>query len=86
MDKVVKRGGGVVGKRQDAMDELYTRRTTNKLKTILSDETHPLKQEYDWRMIERSGRYRVPKARTTRYLNSFVPKTISFHNLRGGRR
>ena len=89
MNKVIKKAGGVVGKRQEDMDTLYTRRTRNKLKDIMTDETHPLRPDYDNRLIERSGRFRVPKARTSRYANSFVPYSISVYNenlKRGGER
>lgn len=80
LDKVIRKAGGVVGLPQDSFDTLYNRRTTNKLKDILKDDTHPLRQDIDSRRIERSGRFRVPKARTNRYSSSFVPRAISLYN------
>ena len=35
-----------------------------------------LRQEFDKRLIQQSGRIMVPRARTTRYLNSFVPQAV----------
>ena len=53
---------------------------TNRPNTILTDETHPLQPEFDSRRINRRGRFRVPKARTNRYKNSFIPSAIQTFN------
>ena len=76
LDKIIKKSSTVVGRTQDSLDILYDRRVTKKLKDILKDATHPLRLEFDGLMIERSGRMRVPKARTSRYLSSFVPQAV----------
>ena len=82
LDKIIRKASGVVGRTQDNLDTLYDRRVTNKL----NDITHPLRQELDNRLTVHSGRMRVPKARTVRYSNSFVPQTVSVfnHSARGG--
>ncbi len=85
LDKIIKKAGSVVGRTQDNLDVLYERRLTKKLTDILHDQTHPLRQEFDSRIIERSGRMRVPKTRTARCSNSFVPRAISFFNSRSNR-
>ena len=77
LDKIIKRASGVVGKKQQDLGTLLTQRNTTKTKTITTDQTHPLYDEYDSRLIARSGRYRIPKARTGRYRDSFIPRTIS---------
>ena len=41
---------------------------------------NPLRLEFDERLIPRSGRMRVPRARTTRYLTSFVPQAVFRHS------
>ena len=74
----------MVGRVQDSLDILYDRRMTQKLNDILDDATHPLRLDFDDRLIQRSGRMRVPKARTARYSNSFVPRAITSFN-RGDR-
>ena len=87
LDKVIRKASGVVGRVQDNLDILHDRRMTQKLNDILDDATHPLRLEFDDRLIQRSGRMRVPKARTSRYSNSFVPRAIISFNRgdRGGR-
>ena len=80
VDKLIKKAGGVIGRTQDTLDSLYDRRTKNKLTNILNDETHPLRPDFDELTIARSGRFRVPKARTARYSRSFVPRAISGFN------
>ena len=81
VDKLIRKAGGVIGKKQDTLDTLYDRRTKNKLTDILNDETHPLRQTFDSFKIVRSGRFRVPKAKTDRYAKSFVPMAISKFNV-----
>ena len=43
----------------------------------MSDLTDQLKQEFDNRPVQRSGRLRTPKAKSARYANSFVPRTAT---------
>ena len=52
----------------------------DKLSGILQDDTHPLRQTFDDRVIERSGRMRTLKVRTTRYSESFVPMAVGLFN------
>ena len=61
-DKVIAKAAShsaVVGRTQDGLDTLHDRRVTNKRKDILDDPTHPLRQEFDGRLIQGSGRMRV---------------------------
>ena len=71
-----KRRRGIVVRRQERVDSAYHRRVTDRLNTILADETRPLRPEFVSRRIDRSGRFGVPKARTTRYKNSFILSAI----------
>ena len=66
--------------RQDSFDMLLDERMAHKLNDMVSDVSHALKQEFDDRRIQRSGRLRVPKARTARYANSFVPGAVTLCN------
>ena len=56
------------------------RRILNKMKLILKGKTHPLNVLYRKQLSERSDRYRVPKIRTNRHLNSFFPKSIVLYS------
>ncbi len=80
IEKFIKKASGVVGRKQDSFSSVHERRLTDKLQSVLTDDMHPLRQEFDSRLMERSGRYRVPNARTTRYKNSFVPAAITATN------
>ena len=85
LDKNIKKAGGVVGRSQENIDATYTRLVTDRLQTILSDETHPLRCEFDSRRTDRSDRFRLPRTRTTRYQQSFIPTAIRTHNKQAGR-
>ena len=76
----IRKAGGVIGKTQDSIEILYQQRITNKLMDILKDETHPLRPEFDKRLINRSGRFRGTKYRTVRYSESFVPLAVRLYN------
>ena len=76
LDKIIK-AASIVGKRQDRFDTYYQGRLTNKLTDILHDDTCPLKADFDNRIIERSGQFRVPTARMTRHAGSFMPSAVS---------
>ena len=80
LDKMIKKAGGVIGKKQDNLDTMCTHRTEIKMKNILKDETHPLRDEYTSRLNRRSGRYRAPKTKTNRHSNSFIPRSIRIFN------
>ena len=46
VDKQIKKASGVVGKRQDDISTLHDRLVTKKLTDILTDNTHPLYDEF----------------------------------------
>ena len=74
------KGWGVTGRQQETLDSLYHRRLTHRLNKILSDDTHPLRPEFDSRLIDGSGRLRVPFTKATRFKHSFIPKAIQAFN------
>ena len=49
---------------------------TNKLNDTMRDVTHSPRQELHGRLIERMGDERVPRARTAKYADSFVPGPV----------
>ena len=56
----------------------YTRRATEKAHTITHDNTHALAQYFTH--LQSGRRYRVPRMRTNRLKNSFVPGAIAIMN------
>ena len=80
LDKIIKKAGGVVGRKQDDIQTIYKRQVVRKMKAILADRDHPLYSEFDSRLIERSGRFRVVKTKTTRHKHSFIPTAIQMYN------
>ena len=81
IDSFKNRAGRIVGAEQELTETLILHRTKGKTNQILKDTSHPLRNEYDTRLISRSGRYRMPKIKTTRYKNSFIPRSICQLNL-----
>ena len=80
INKIIKKSSKIIGKQQNYIDTLLQQRDTAKMRCIIQDITHPLYDEYDKRLIHRSGRHRVPIAKTNRYSRSFIPRSISSMN------
>ena len=80
LDKIVRKAGGIVDKKQDDLGTLFQRRTTNKILEIIKDPMHTLHEGCDSRHIEHSRRYRTLKTRIARHLNSSLPKSITRFN------
>ena len=60
------------------LQDLYNRYTLDQMKKIMKDEKHPLNNRY---IFLRSGRrLALPKIKTTRYKNSFIPSSIKLYN------
>ena len=81
----IKKACEVVWRGQENIETTYHRLVTNKLQTILADETHPLRPEFDNRQTDRSDRLRLTRTRTTRYQQFFIPGAIRTHNQYVGR-
>ena len=56
LDKIVKKGGQVVGINGQSTEEAYFRKVRHKLATILNDSTHRLYSVFDSSWMEGSGR------------------------------
>ena len=76
LDKIIKKAGGVVGRKEDDIQTIYKRLVIKKATNILADNEHPLYKEFDSRIIERSGRFRTVKTKTMRHKQSFIPTAI----------
>ena len=70
----------IVGERQASLNELYERRAVWKGRKIAGDSAHVLARHYE--LLPSGRRYRMPRARTLRAKNSFVPRSIVLCNLR----
>ena len=80
MEKTIRKAGRVIGRQHETFESVYQRRLTDRLMKILSDDTHPLRSEFDSRLIDRCGRLTVPLTKTTRLKHSFIPKAIQTFN------
>ena len=80
LDRIIRKAGRVIGERQDTITDLYNDRLVRKLKGIFDDDKHPLRQEFNKLVIQRSGRLRTPKIRTTRFQNSFLCQAVNTYN------
>ena len=43
----IKKGGGILGRKQDSFDTLYKKQIAKKLNHILCDDTNPLKADFN---------------------------------------
>ena len=78
--KPVEKAEGNVCRKQESFHPAYHRRLTDRPDTNLADKTFPLWPEFASRRIDRSGRFRDPYARTTRYKIYFIPSSIQTLN------
>ena len=74
LQRIVKVASKIIGENQDDVITLCERQTLGRMKNIISDPEHPMYLDYRLLKIDRSGRYRIPKAKTERFLNSFFTK------------
>ena len=47
LEKIIKEGGGIVGRKQDSFNTLYKKQMAKKLNHILCDDTNPLKADFN---------------------------------------
>ena len=70
----------IVGERQASLNELYERRAVRKGRKIAGDSAHVLARHHE--LLPSGRRYGMPRTRTLRAKNSFVPRSIVLCNLR----
>ena len=70
----------IVDERQASLNELYESRAVRKGRQIAGDSAHVLAIHYG--LLPLGRRYRMPRTRTLRVKNSFVPCSIVLCNLR----
>ena len=87
LDRLIRRAGSVIGMKLDPLVTVAETRTLNKLLDIMENASHPLHTVINNQRSLFSGRLLLPKCRTNRLKNSFVPQAIRLHNSSlGGRR
>ena len=78
LNKIVKWSGKLIGEPQPNMEALYTKQLQRLSKSVQNDSTHPLNSALQ--LLPSRERLKVPKSRTNRYRNSFVPAAIIYTN------
>ena len=76
----MKEAGKIIGVSRQDFGSVYTDLLVKKLHHVMDDTSHPLHDRLSGQLITRSERMRLPAASTNRYLSSFVPQEIRFHN------
>ena len=71
----------MIGRQLTTFDHFCNDRTLEKMKRIVNDSTHPVKEKFT-PMNSGSGRYRQPgKGRiSARYSKSFIPRAVHLFN------
>ena len=78
LGRVVNICSKVVGAKQVSLNELYECRVVRKARRIVNDSSHVLAQHFE--LLPSGRRFRVPKFKTLRTKNSFVPRSILLCN------
>ena len=78
LSKIVNVCSKIVGVRQESLNALYERRAVRKARVMAVDESHGLSKYFE--LLPSGKRYRMPRFRTLRMKNSFIPNSISLMN------
>ena len=78
LERMVRVCSRVVGERQRSLNQLYECRVKRKAKIICKDKSHVLAKYYS--QLPSGRRYRMPKVKSLRARNSFLPFSISLLN------
>lgn len=78
LNQIVKWSGWLIGETQLCLESLYTKQLQRLARSITNDVSHPLASEFQ--LLPSGRRFTVPRIRTTRYRNSFVPVAVSLLN------
>ncbi|TWW75426.1 hypothetical protein D4764_13G0000880 [Takifugu flavidus] len=85
LEKLIRRASSVVGMKLKPLATVAERRTIDKLRSIMDNDRHPLHTVIHSQRSLISPRLRLPKFRTNRLGNSFIPRAIRlFNNSQGG--
>ncbi|PIK49552.1 hypothetical protein BSL78_13570 [Apostichopus japonicus] len=76
IDVLIRQASRTIGDSQPTLASSYQHQLGVKLEKILLDEDHPVCEFLDRAIIPRSGRMRLPLARTNRHPSSFIPQCM----------
>ena len=76
--KITKQASRIIGSPCKSPEELFESCSRRMVTSIMSDSTHPLHHNYT--MLRSGRRLMSLKCRTTRFLSSFVPRSIRYFN------
>ena len=74
IQRVIKTAQNIIGCSLLSLEELYKNRCKRKISNILKDSSHPGYQLF--KLLPSGRRFRVLKARTSRFKNSFYPSAV----------
>uniref|UniRef100_A0A665T724 Reverse transcriptase domain-containing protein n=1 Tax=Echeneis naucrates TaxID=173247 RepID=A0A665T724_ECHNA len=80
LDKLIRRASSVVGTKLDSLVTVAERRSRNKLLAIMDNASHPLQPVISAQKSLLSDRLLLPRCRTNRFKDSFVPRAIKLYN------
>lgn len=78
LSRVVSVRSKIIGTDQEALQDMYNKRVHRKAKSILSDSSHPLYQQFEH--LPSGSLFRLPPVKTNRYKQSFIPTAVSLLN------
>ncbi|TWW61276.1 putative E3 ubiquitin-protein ligase HECTD4 [Takifugu flavidus] len=85
LEKLIRRASSVVGMKLKPLATVAERRTIDKLRSIMDNVRHPLHTVIHSQRSLISQRLRLPKFRTNRLGNSFIPRAIRLEGRDEGR-
>lgn len=74
LEQVIKWSSRLLGESQLSLAALYSRQVQRVVTSILNDDSHPLHCHF--RLLPSGRRFVVPRCKTQRYRNSFVPAAV----------
>ena len=80
ISSTIRQASRLIGEDLDTFDLVYEEIIRKKLNRVRKNCDHPLHDVFSRAIIERSGRMRLPRAKTNRYKSSFVSQAISVYN------
>ena len=78
LNRVVNVCSKIVGVQQRGLKEMYECRVLRKAGAIACDESHVLAKHYE--LLPSGKRFRLPKIKTVRLKQSFIPSSIQLLN------
>ena len=78
LNQIVKWSSRLIGEQQPNVETLYTKQVQRLTSSILNDSSHSLHTEFQ--LLPSGRRFIIPRCKTKRHKNSFVPAAITLRN------